>query len=620
MRKEAPLPTAHPDLRSFLKLLEEKGELVRITAPVSPRLEITEICRRLLAVQGPALLFSNVEGSSMPMVANLFGTERRVALAMGRPLQALEALGERLARLRSPEPPKGGLKGLLATAREMAIVRHMPPRLVKNPPCQEVILEGEQVDLSLLPVMTCWPEDAAPLITWGMVITQPPGGGPVNLGIYRMQVIGRNRLIMRWLKHRGGAQHARLHDTTPMPVAVAIGADPATILAAVTPLPENLSEYAFAGLLREQRAEVALATSLPLPVPAGAEIVLEGYVDLRDQAEEGPFGDHTGYYNEVETFPVFTVKRITMRRDALYLSTFTGRPPDEPAVLALALNRVFVPMLRRQFPEITAFHLPAEACSYRVAVVAMEKQYPGHAFRVMTGIWGFLRQFLYVKYIIVVDAGVDVRNWEAISEVICCNVHGARDLHILRHTPIDYLDFASPHSGLGSKLGLDATHKIGPEREAVPPSPEPPASHACDWPAALLRTVRLILEVRIFPGGCMTVVRIRKQDPGQGRKAAEAVWRMVPPGCGADSVWVVDEEIHASDWNDLMWVLATRTDPGRDVMIEEETGRFAIDATTKLPGEVTRPWGRPLEMDPAMVAQVTRRWSEYGLPSLPEGV
>ncbi|MBF0341819.1 MAG: UbiD family decarboxylase, partial [Magnetococcales bacterium] len=391
-------PRAFRDLREFIAFLSSRGLLIRVDAPVDPKLEITAICQRLLLEQGPAVLFTRPKGYGMPVLANLFGTEERVGLAMGRRVEELESLGALLAALRQPEAPRG-----LGDARDLLLrvarARHMPTRTLSRPPCRELVWEGEQVDLGRLPVQTCWPGDAAPLITWGVVATRGPDGGPVNLGVYRMQVLDRRRVIMRWLAHRGGAQHLRAFGGRPMPVSVVLGCDPATLLAAVTPVPESLSEYAFAGLLRESRVEVAPESGGYPPVPAHAEIVLEGMVDPDELAAEGPFGDHTGYYNEVDSFPVFTVRRMSMRREAIYLSTFTGRPPDEPAILALALNRVFTPLLKKQFPEIVGFHLSMEACSYRVAVVALQKGYPGHAFRVMVGLWGFLRQFLYVKYI-----------------------------------------------------------------------------------------------------------------------------------------------------------------------------------------------------------------------------
>lgn len=599
------------DLRSFMTHLERCGQLVRVEAPVDARLEVTEIGRRLLAERGPAVLFTRVKGSTVPMLTNLFGTEERVAMAIGRSLDELAELGGWLAELRQPQPPQG-MGGWWPLLRRLAKVRHMPPRMVRRPPCQEVVLGGPEVDLSLLPIQTCWPEDAGPLVTWPLVITRSADGGVVNLGVYRMQVIGRNRLIMRWLPHRGGAQHA-LGYARLMPVAVAIGGDPATLLAAVTPVPETLSEYAFAGLLRERRVEVAQGIGVPLPVPATAEMVLEGEINLVDQALEGPFGDHTGYYNEEERFPVMTVHRLTMRRQPIYLSTFTGRPPDEPAILALALNRVFVPLLQKQYPEIRSFHLPMEGCSYRVAVIGLDKRYPGHAFRVMTGLWGFLRQFLYTKYVIVVDAEVEVTDWGAVMMAMASHVHAGRDLNVWTHTPIDYLDFASPWPGLGGKLGIDATTKVGVEQVASPPRPDPPASLACDWPVAIHKMMPVIRDIRLLPGGRGAVVQVAKKNPGEGRRVAERIWRQVPPGAGADHLWVIDEDIDPGSWGDFWWAVSTRADPGRDLVVQREEDRFVLDATTKLPGETGRVWGRPLSMDAGTVELVDRRWSEYGL-------
>ncbi|MBF0155503.1 MAG: UbiD family decarboxylase [Magnetococcales bacterium] len=605
-------PRAFADLRAFMQFLESCGELVRVDLPVDPRLEMTEISRRLLATGGPAVLFTQVRGSELPVLANLLGTQRRIGLAIGRRVEELEELGSFLATLRSPDPPQG-LREAWNLLRRVSQVRHMRMRWVRNPPCQEVVWSGPDVDLSRLPVQTCWPDDAGPLITWPLVITQGPRGGPVNIGVYRLQVIGRNRVIMRWLRHRGGAQHAREHGRI-LPVAVAIGCDPATILAAVTPVPETLSEYAFAGLLREKAVEVASALSLPLPVPARAEIVLEGQVDLMDRAPEGPFGDHTGYYNEVERFPVLTVHKITMRRQPIYLSTFTGRPPDEPAILALALNRIFVPLLKKQFPEIEAFHLPMDGCSYRVAVVSLHKQYPGHAFRIMAGIWGFLRQFLYTKYIIVVDAGVPVERWGMVMKAMGRHVHAARDLKVIEATPIDYLDFASPQSGLGSKLGIDATTKIGSELEGVVVPGDSWEGRAADWPAAVARMVPAIRRVYRVPETPMVVLTLEKQDPQEARKAVETLWRLVPRDAGADQILVTDPDIDPESWADILWAVATRTDPARDLIRERDSGRFALDCTHKLPEETTRAWGRVLRMDAATRNLVNERWVQYGLP------
>jgi 4-hydroxy-3-polyprenylbenzoate decarboxylase len=451
------------DLRDFITQLEKQGELKRITVPVNPYLEMTEICDRVLKQQGPALLFENPTGYNIPVLANLFGTPRRVAMGMGaESVTELRGIGELLATLKEPEPPKG-MKDAWDKFPMYKQVLNMAPKLVSNPPCQELVRIGDEIDLSDYPIQTCWPDDAAPLITWPLVITKGPHKQRQNLGIYRQQVIGKNKVIMRWLAHRGGALDFRewqiAHPNEPFPVAVALGADPATILAAVTPVPDTLSEYAFAGLLRGSKTEVAKCLLSDLHVPASAEIVLEGFIYPNETAPEGPFGDHTGYYNEVGEFPVFTVERITQRTAPIYHSTFTGKPPDEPAILGVALNEVFVPILQKQFPEIVDFYLPPEGCSYRMAVISMKKQYPGHAKRVMLGTWSYLRQFMYTKFVIVVDDDIDVRNWQEVIWAITTRMDPARDLTILENTPIDYLDFASPVSGLGSKVGFDATNK-----------------------------------------------------------------------------------------------------------------------------------------------------------------
>jgi 4-hydroxy-3-polyprenylbenzoate decarboxylase len=461
---------AYADLRGFIAMLEAAGQLRRVAEPVSPRLEMTAVCDRVLRAGGPALLFEHPTGHAMPVLGNLFGTPERVALAMGADsVRALRPFGELLARLKEPAPP-GGLKEMAGLGGLLRQLWHMSPRVVAHAPCHERVLEGADVDLGALPVQHCWPGDVAPLVTWGLTITRGPHKARQNLGIYRQQVLARNRLILRWLPHRGGAldfrEHALAHPGTPFPVAVAIGADPATILGAVTPVPDSLSEYQFAGLLRGQRTELAAALGVPMQVPARAEIVLEGHVrpdpahaSGYEHALEGPYGDHTGYYNEQAEFPVLTVERLTMRRDAIYHSTFTGKPPDEPSVLGLALNELFVPLLQRQFPEITDFHLPPEACSYRMAVVQIRKAYPGHARRVMLGVWSHLRQFMYTKFVLVVDEDVDVRDWREVVWALSTRMDPARDTLLLEHTPIDYLDFASPVAGLGSKMGLDATNK-----------------------------------------------------------------------------------------------------------------------------------------------------------------
>lgn len=451
------------DLRDFIKQLEQLGELKRIDVEVDSYLEITEICDRTLRKGGPALLFEKVKGSKFPLLGNLFGTPRRVALGMGEDsVQALQEVGALLAMLKEPDPPKG-MKDAWEKLPIFKKVLDMSPKEKKGAPCQEVVVDGEQVDLGQIPVQTCWPEDAAPLITWGLVVTKGPDKPRLNLGIYRMQVMSKNRAIMRWLSHRGGALDYRAwqqkHPGEPYPVAVALGADPATTLAAVTPVPDTLSEYAFAGLLRGSRSEVTKCIGSDLLVPASAEFILEGHIHPDDMAPEGPFGDHTGYYNEVEQFPVFTIDRITHRRDPIYHSTYTGRPPDEPSVLGVALNEVFIPILKKQFPEIVDFYLPPEGCSYRMAIVSIKKEYPGHAARVMLGIWSFLRQFMYTKFVIVTDDDVNVRKWEDVIWAITTRMDPGRDTTVVENTPIDYLDFASPVSGLGSKIGLDATNK-----------------------------------------------------------------------------------------------------------------------------------------------------------------
>lgn len=473
----------YTDLRDFIKQLEAIGELKRIQTPVSPRLEMTEICDRVLRAEGPALLFENVPGYSMPVLGNLFGTPRRVAMGMGaESVSALREIGKLLAYLKEPEPPKG-LRDAWEKWPILKNVLNMAPKVRSSGPCQEVVWEGADVDLARVPVQHCWPGDVAPLITWGLVVTRGPQRPRQNLGIYRQQVISRNQVIMRWLAHRGGAldfrDFALAHPGQPFPISVVLGCDPATILGAVTPVPDALSEYQFAGLLRGGKTELVKCLGNDLQVPATAEMVLEGHIapcpagysghsehgiPLKEKngylhALEGPYGDHTGYYNEQDWFPVFTLDHISMRRDPIYHSTYTGKPPDEPAILGVALNEVFVPILQKQFPEITDFYLPPEGCSYRVAVVSMKKAYPGHAKRVMFGIWSFLRQFMYTKFIIVVDDDVNVRDWKEVIWAITTRMDPSRDTTLVDSTPIDYLDFASPVSGLGSKMGMDATNK-----------------------------------------------------------------------------------------------------------------------------------------------------------------
>ena len=480
----------YKDLRDFITQLERSDELKRIGQPISTSLEMTEISDRVLKAEGPALLFENAthngQPASMPVLANLFGTPARVARGMGAEnVGALREIGELLASLREPEAPKGFRDALAKVSMLKAALWDMSPKTVRGAPCQEIVWEGDDVDLAKLPIQTCWPGDIAPLLTWGLVITRGPNARRQNLGIYRQQMIGRNKLIMRWLSHRGGAldfrDHALAHPGTPFPIAVALGADPATTLGAVTPVPDSLSEYQFSGLLRGARTEVTQALGSDLSVPATAEIVLEGHLlpssDPRaikpvipqgvnppptsdyELALEGPYGDHTGYYNEQDWFPVFTVERITMRRNPIYHTTYTGKPPDEPAILGVALNEVFVPILRRQLPEIVDFYLPPEGCSYRLAVVSIRKQYPGHAKRVMFGLWSILRQFMYTKFIVVVDQDINPRDWKEVVWAMTTRMDPVRDTLLVENTPIDYLDFASPVSGLGGKMGLDATNK-----------------------------------------------------------------------------------------------------------------------------------------------------------------
>ncbi|HJN03790.1 MAG TPA: UbiD family decarboxylase [Alphaproteobacteria bacterium] len=462
-----------PSLREFMRVLEDAGELVRVTEPVSTDLEMTEIQTRLLAEGGPAVLFENPvdtsgKAAAMPVLVNLFGTVARVARGMGREPGSLRDLGETLAFLRQPEPP-GGWREAAAMLPLLKTVMAMKPKTVSAAPCQETVWTGEEIDLGRLPVQICWPGEPAPLITWPVVVTRDPskdGAGRFNLGVYRMQVTGPSQTLMRWLRHRGGAQHFEAWKRTtnePMPAAAVIGADPTTLIAAVMPAPESMSEYQMAGLLRGAKTELVDCKTIPLQVPAAAEIVIEGHVHADRSADEGPYGDHTGYYNAVEPFPVFEVSAVTMRRDPIYLSTFTGRPPDEPSILGEALNDIFVPLLTQAFPEIVDFWLPPEACSYRIAVVSIRKSYPGHAKRIMMAVWSYLRQFMYTKFVIVVDDDIDVRDWKDVMWAVSTRMDPARDMTLIENTPIDYLDFASPESGLGSKVGLDATTKLPPE-------------------------------------------------------------------------------------------------------------------------------------------------------------
>jgi 4-hydroxy-3-polyprenylbenzoate decarboxylase len=480
----------YKDLRDFIAQLEQMGELKRVTTPVSPHLEMTEICDRVLRQAGPAILFEHPTGFDTPVLGNLFGTVRRVALGMGQnvatdaeALTKLREIGQLLAMLKEPEPPKG-FKDAWEKLPLLKQVLTMSPKQVSSAPCQEVVIEGKNVDITRLPIQHCWPGDVAPLITWGLTVTRGPTKTRQNLGIYRQQVLGPNKVIMRWLAHRGGALDFRDHQLAnpgqPFPMAVVLGCDPATILGAVTPVPDTLSEYQFAGLLRGSKTELVRCLGSTLQVPASAEIVLEGVIHPNDTALEGPYGDHTGYYNEQAKFPVFTIERITMRKNPIYHSTYTGKPPDEPAMLGVALNEVFVPLLQKQFPEISDFYLPPEGCSYRLAVVSIRKQYAGHARRIMMGVWSFLRQFMYTKFIIVVDHDVDIRDWKEVVWAMTTRMDATRDTILVDNTPIDYLDFASPVAGLGSKMGLDATNKWPGEtsREWGTPITQDPAVKA----------------------------------------------------------------------------------------------------------------------------------------------
>ena len=451
------------DLRDFMSQLEKTGELKRVGVEVDTHLEMTEICDRVLRAEGPAILFEKPKGHTIPVLANLFGTPKRVALGMGEEsVSALREVGKLLAYLKEPEPPKG-LKDAWDKLPILKQVMNMAPKTVSSAPCQEIVWEGKDVDLAKLPIQHCWPGDVAPLITWGLVVTKGPHKNRQNLGIYRQQVLGPNKVIMRWLAHRGGALDFRefqlANPGQPFPVAVVLGCDPATILGAVTPVPDSLSEYQFAGLLRGGKTELIKCLGSALQVPASAEIVLEGVIHPGEMALEGPYGDHTGYYNEQAEFPVFTIERMTMRKNPIYHSTYTGKPPDEPAVLGVALNEVFVPLLQKQYPEIVDFYLPPEGCSYRMAIVSIKKAYPGHAKRIMFGIWSFLRQFMYTKTIIVVDDDIDIRDWKEVVWAMTTRMDATRDTTLVDNTPIDYLDFASPVAGLGSKMGLDATNK-----------------------------------------------------------------------------------------------------------------------------------------------------------------
>ncbi|TXY30821.1 4-hydroxy-3-polyprenylbenzoate decarboxylase [Vibrio mimicus] len=608
------------DLREFLDYLEQRGELKRIAHPVDPHYEMTEISDRTLRAKGPALLFENPLGYEFPVLTNLFGTPERVAMGMGRQhVKELRDVGQWLAYLKEPEPPRG-LKELIEKLPIFKQVLNMPVKRLRRAPCQEIVWQGDEVDLDKIPVMSCWPEDIAPLLTWGLTITRGPHKKRQNLGIYRQQKIARNKVIMRWLAHRGGALDLRdwmdTHPGEPFPVSVAFGADPATILGAVTPVPDTLSEYAFAGLLRGSRTEVVKSISNDLEVPASAEIVLEGYIDPNEFADEGPYGDHTGYYNEVERHHVFTVTHVTMRNKPIYHSTYTGRPPDEPAVLGVALNEVFVPILQKQFPEIADFYLPPEGCSYRMAIVTLKKQYPGHAKRVMLGVWSFLRQFMYTKFVIVCDEQVNARDWPQVIEAMVSNMSPQRDTLFIEHTPIDSLDFASPVVGLGSKIGLDATRKWEAELSiSVNTNNTEQASLSLDTIKASLAGEPDILDVALPESahGQLVLLLINKQEARQGQKILERVIDCLSAYHPPKFVIFCDDDVNIHDWNDVIWAMTTRMDPARDSLRIANRDLLCFDATNKLPNEVEREWGTPIRKDPTLVAKIDSLWDKLGI-------
>ncbi|ELN9002403.1 4-hydroxy-3-polyprenylbenzoate decarboxylase [Vibrio cholerae] len=608
------------DLRDFLDYLEQRGELKRITHPIDPHYEMTEISDRTLRAKGPALLFENPLGYDFPVLTNLFGTPERVAMGMGRQqVQELRDVGQWLAYLKEPEPPRG-LKELIEKLPVFKQVLNMPVKRLRRAPCQEILWQGDEVDLDKIPVMSCWPDDVAPLLTWGLTITRGPHKKRQNLGIYRQQKIARNKVIMRWLAHRGGALDLRdwmeKHPGEPFPVSVAFGADPATILGAVTPVPDTLSEYAFAGLLRGSRTEVVKSISNDLEVPASAEIVLEGYIDPNEFADEGPYGDHTGYYNEVERHHVFTVTHVTMRNKPIYHSTYTGRPPDEPAVLGVALNEVFVPILQKQFPEIADFYLPPEGCSYRMAIVTLKKQYPGHAKRVMLGVWSFLRQFMYTKFVIVCDEQVNARDWPQVIAAMVNHMSPLRDTLFIEHTPIDSLDFASPVVGLGSKIGLDATVKW-PAELVLSNSDQSDKTTELSLEAlkACLSDEADVLDVALpeAANGKLVLLLINKQEAGQAQQLLQRVVDKLNGDSPLKFVILCDDDVNIHDWNDVIWAMTTRMDPARDSLRIVGQDLICFDATNKLPDEVEREWGTPIRKDPKLVAKIDSLWDELGI-------
>lgn len=617
---------SYKDLRDFIAHLEKEGKLKRISHPVDPDYEMTEISDRTLRAGGPALLFENPIGYDMPVLTNLFGTPERVAMGMGRDdVQQLREVGKLLAYLKEPEPPKG-FKDALDKLPVFKQVLNMPAKRLRKAPCQEIIWQGDDVDLDKIPVMSCWQDDIAPLLTWGLTVTKGPNKKRQNLGIYRQQKIGKNKIIMRWLAHRGGALDLRdwmeSNPGQPFPVSVAFGADPATILGAVTPVPDTLSEYAFAGLLRGKKTEVVKSVSNELEVPASAEIVMEGYIDPNEYADEGPYGDHTGYYNEKEKHHVFTITHITMRNEPIYHSTYTGRPPDEPAVLGVALNEVFVPILQKQFPEITDFYLPPEGCSYRMAVVTMKKQYPGHAKRVMMGVWSFLRQFMYTKYVVVCDESVDARSWADVVKAMTQHMDPARDTLMIENTPIDSLDFASPVVGLGSKMGLDATVKWSVEKVGTLEHHKSPTSIASSDIEQFKRSHQAISAIHIpitAESNGLAIVTVVKESSEQIREVMVHLEQFLKQhGQLKFIILCDDEDVNAQDWNDIIWAITTRMDPARDTRIVESTEQsssyLVMDATNKLQGvEVEREWGKPIHKDPQLVAKIDAIWDKLGI-------
>ncbi len=616
------------DLRDFIQHLESQGLLKRISHPVDPDYEMTEISDRTLRAGGPALLFENPIGYDVPVLTNLFGTSERVAIGMGRQqVSELREVGKLLAYLKEPEPPRG-FKDAIDKIPVFKQVLNMPVKRLRKAKCQEIVWQGEEVDLDKIPVMSCWPDDVAPLLTWGLTVTKGPNKKRQNLGIYRQQKIAKNKIIMRWLAHRGGALDLRdwmeTNPGKPFPVSVAFGADPATILGAVTPVPDTLSEYAFAGLLRGEKTEVVKSISNDLEVPASAEIVLEGYIDPNEFADEGPYGDHTGYYNEVEKHHVFTITHVTMRQSPIYHSTYTGRPPDEPAVLGVALNEVFVPILQKQFPEIEDFYLPPEGCSYRMAVVTMKKQYPGHAKRVMMGVWSFLRQFMYTKFVIVCDESVNARNWTDVTQAMNEHMLPGRDTLMIESTPIDSLDFASPVVGLGSKMGLDATIKWDAEvalgENKFGPSGTIETAHAFDENALKSEIVAQypeVIDLYVAPGtgtSRMVLLTLNKQRAGQAVEVMKGIAELV--ACYFDIKFMVacDEDVNVRDWNDVIWAITTRMDPARDtVMTNDVSSRALLDATNKLETEVEREWGIPIKKDPQLVEKIDAIWDQLNI-------